>query len=121
MLESLIAAGQIKPVIAVLIGNRERASELPCSNTFSTFIARELLPALATKYEFRRRRDRTTILGSSLGGLAAACAGIHEPDQFGSVVAISASFRWRSKGDPEPDLQFRIFRNDCNSRAHGTR
>jgi enterochelin esterase family protein len=103
MLDNLIAARQIRPVIAVLIGNRERASELSCSSTFSRFIARELLPALATKYEFRRRRDRTTILGSSLGGLAAACAGIHEPDQFGSVIAISASFRWRPKGDPQPE------------------
>lgn len=103
ILENLVAARQIRPVIAVLIGNRDRASELACSSTFSTFVARELLPAIETKYEFRRRRDRTTILGSSLGGLAAACAGIHEPDQFGSVVAISASFRWRPKDDSEPE------------------
>jgi enterochelin esterase family protein len=109
ILDSLIAERRARPVIGVLVGNNEREVELSCSASFSGFLATELLPWVENRYRFRRRRERTTIAGSSLGGLAAACAGLQAAHQFGNAIALSGSFRWRPRGDSEPEWPARQF------------
>lgn len=103
ILDNLIAAQRVWPTVAVLVGNTNRAFELSCSQDFSAMLADELLPWLEERYAFKRNRDRTTIAGSSLGGLAAACAGWRQPTAFANVIALSGSFRWRPSTEREPE------------------
>jgi enterochelin esterase family protein len=103
ILDNLIATHRIRPTAAVLIGNTDRAPELSCSAEFSAMLAAELLPWVDQRFGIRRDRDRTTIAGSSLGGLAAACAAWTQPATFGNVISLSGSFRWRPESDPEPE------------------
>ena len=46
---------------------------------------------------------RTAIAGSSLGGLAAACAASKSSNVFGNVLSLSGSFYWRPPGEIEPE------------------
>ncbi|MGH9627957.1 MAG: alpha/beta hydrolase-fold protein [Bryobacteraceae bacterium] len=103
ILDNLTAAQRIRPTVAVLVGNTDRASELSCSPEFSAMLADELLPWVEERYALKRNRDRTTIAGSSLGGLAAACAGWRESNAFANVIALSGSFRWRPGTESEPE------------------
>jgi enterochelin esterase family protein len=45
-------------------------------------------------------RPGAVLAGSSLGGLAAACAALARPDLFGNVLSQSGSFTWRPAGEP---------------------
>lgn len=103
ILDNLIAEGRIQPLIAVLAGNVDRAAELACSAEFEEMLGKELLPWVAARYALKPDRARMTIAGSSLGGLASACAGWRKAEVFGSVVTLSGSFRWRPHGEAEPE------------------
>jgi len=103
ILDNLIAARRIPPLVAVLAGSRNRDADLASSPAYAAYLAEELLPAAARQFQFSRTGARTAILGSSLGGLAAACAALDAPEQFRTVAAISGSFRWRPESAAEPE------------------
>ncbi len=50
ILDNLIAARRIPPVVAVLIGNVARGTELPCNPVFADFLNSELVPWLRRNY-----------------------------------------------------------------------
>jgi len=106
ILDNLIAAGRIPPVVAVLAGRleaEERDTDLACNRAFSRFLAEELLPWARRRYHGTAAPARITIAGSSLGGLAAACAAIEHPDRFGNVLAQSGSFSWKPEAATRPE------------------
>ncbi len=113
VLNNLIAAKRIPPIIALFVGNAPgaRARELPCNPTFYDFLATELLPWAHTHYNFTADPAQTTVAGSSFGGLAAACAALLRPATFGNVLSLSGSFWWTpssnnsapSDAAPEPN------------------
>jgi len=106
ILDNLIAAGRIPPVVAVFIGNpspEARVVELACHPPFAEFLERELIPWVRRGYRVSSDPARTVIAGSSLGGLAAACAGLAHPEIFGNVLSISGSFYWRPPSESEPE------------------
>jgi enterochelin esterase family protein len=106
ILDSLIAAGRIPPVVAVLVGRleaAERESDLACNPAFARFLAVELLPWVQKSRHITADPARTVVLGSSLGGLAAACAAIEHPERFGNVLAQSGSFPWQPEGAARPE------------------
>jgi len=102
ILDGLIAAGRLRPAVVAMVGNVSREPELSCNADFSRMLAEEFLPWIRKRYKLPGR-GQATIAGSSLGGLAAACAGFQESQAFGRVIALSGSFRWRPAGDPEPE------------------
>jgi len=102
ILDNLIAAGRIPPVVAVLAGRieaDERESDLSCSRTFSRFVAEELLPWARKSYRVTAEPGGVILAGSSLGGLAATCAALERPDLFGNVLSQSGAFWWKPEGD----------------------
>jgi enterochelin esterase-like enzyme len=106
ILDNLIAAGRIPPVVAVLAGRldaEERDTDLACNRAFSRFLAEELLPWVRQHYRVTADPAHTVLAGSSLGGLAAACAAIEYPDRFGNVLAQSGSFSWKPEGAARPE------------------
>jgi enterochelin esterase family protein len=97
ILDNLIAAGRIPPMVAVLIANPSqdtRNKELPPNPAFADFLATELLPWVHARYTVTSDPKLTTVAGSSYGGIAATYAGLRHPDMFGNVLCQSGSFWW---------------------------
>jgi len=100
ILDNLIAAGRIPPVVAVMIGNVARGTELPCNPAFADFLSSELVPWLRRAYHVTSNPRWVTIGGSSYGGLAATYAGLRHPETFGNVLSQSGAYWWTPATDP---------------------
>ncbi len=100
IVEGLVRANRIPPTVLVLVGTapHARTQELGANLNFSRFLATELVPWLRRKYCVSTKAEDTVLAGSSLGGLAAAHAALHYPDQFGKVFAQSGAFGFPLSG-----------------------
>ncbi|MDQ8697602.1 enterochelin esterase [Hyphomicrobium sp. LHD-15] len=109
ILDNLVAAGKIPPLLAVMVGNpssETRGRELPCNADFGRALATELLPWVRTQTKKSAQAARTVVAGSSYGGLASACIARDHPDVFGNVLSLSGSFWWHpdfERGGEEPE------------------
>lgn len=95
ILDNLIAARQIPPTVAVLVGyidQPRRTRDMYGSDDFAAFLATELVPWVAEHAGVAVRGDRTAILGSSAGGVGAVYAALRYPACFGNAVALSGAF-----------------------------
>jgi enterochelin esterase family protein len=104
VLDNLIAAGQLRPTIAVFIdprqpgnpSNNRRISEYGMNPNFANFVANELVPAVDTAYRSDATADGRTILGTSMGGLNAAYFGAVKSDVFHNVAPQSPAYNQNS-------------------------
>jgi enterochelin esterase family protein len=106
ILDNLIAAGKIPPIVAVLIANPSqdaRNKELPPNPQFADFLATELLPWVHAHYTVTFDPKLTTVAGSSYGGIAATFAGLRHSEIFGNVLCQSGSFWWAPDHGAGPD------------------
>jgi enterochelin esterase family protein len=106
ILDNLIAAKRIPSVVALFIGNVPdgRDRELGCNPLFADFLSSELLPWARSLYNITVDPRLTVITGSSLGGVAAACAALRHSENFGNVLSQSGAFHWPAPpGDPTPN------------------
>lgn len=104
ILDNMIAARKIPPIIAVLVasgGTRNR--DLPGSAPFSAFIANELVPKLRADYRAGMTPAETIVTGSSFGGLCSVYTALHHSDVVGNVLSQSASFMF-ARGAFDEDL-----------------
>jgi enterochelin esterase family protein len=119
ILDTLIARGRLRPLVAVFVDTSfARSAQLSCSRPFSDLLATELVPWMRATYGAGANARETAVGGSSLGGLAAACAAIAHPDVFGNVLSQSGSYWWTSDTETEwltrqvrlaPALPLRVF------------
>jgi len=97
LLDEMIAAGRIEPLVAVFVDARDpdrlrtnrRNDQLICKSDYARFFAAELVPAIDASHPTRRDRDSRTILGLSFGGLNAACFGLSIPEVFAGIAMQS--------------------------------
>ncbi|MBN9053863.1 MAG: DUF3327 domain-containing protein [Rhizobiales bacterium] len=104
ILDNMIAAGAVPPVVAVFVANPDRAArarELPANPAFADFMAQELHPMVVKETGLDAPAGRTVLAGSSYGGLASATVAMRHPEVFGNVLAMSGSFWWSPPGTPE--------------------
>jgi len=97
ILDNLIYEGRIKPTFALFIEHdlwEDREKELACNDQFLQFLAAEVLPWNRGQTGLSTYADATTLVGSSLGGLAACYLAIKRPDLFGKVVSQSCAVSW---------------------------
>jgi enterochelin esterase-like enzyme len=104
ILDNMIAAHAIPPVIAVFLESPDRDSEFPPNDSFQSFISTELLPLLRAHYKLSRDPRRSAVLGSSYGGIAAAYTAFNFPDLFGNVISQSGSYGWAPPGATPPPV-----------------
>jgi enterochelin esterase family protein len=96
VLDNLVAAGEIPPVVAVLpdsLDQETRIRELSLDEPFVEFLAEELLPWANARLSIDGDPARTVVAGSSLGGLAAAFCGLRRSDLFGLVLSQSGAYQ----------------------------
>ncbi len=99
ILDNLIAAGRIPPMVAIFIGNTSatsRTNELPCNPYFKTFVIEELMPWVRSNWNVTDRANERIVAGASFGGLAAAYLAFEHPDVFGNVLSQSGAFWWNN-------------------------
>ena len=94
ILDNMIAAKAIPPVITVFMESPDRDIEFPPNDDFQRFIASELMPLLRKHYRIANDPSRNAVLGSSYGGLAATYTGLMHPELFGNVISQSGSYGW---------------------------
>lgn len=107
-LAALAAKGQFaQPLVIAVAAGPERIEEYGLAGSldyagrgrqaaaFQDFVVKVLLPAVRSRYGVAADRDRTGIMGASLGGLAAFDLAWRHADTFGFVGIFSGSFWWR--------------------------
>lgn len=97
ILDNLLADGRLRPLVAVILDtldHKTRTRELNCYPPFIDFLTHECLPWLQKQYHITSDPQRTTVGGSSSGGLASAFAALCHPELFGNVLSQSGFFAW---------------------------
>ena len=97
VLDEMIAAGRIEPVLVVFVDARDpdrletnrRNKQLICKLDYASFFSTELVPRIDAAYPTRRSPASRTILGVSFGGLNAACFGLSIPHVFSNLAMQS--------------------------------
>lgn len=109
VLDNLLAAGEIEPTVAVMVGQLNRMAELTCNEPFIQFLIRELLPWVRENYHVSSDPARTIVGGGSAGGLSAVCVAWQHPDVFGNVISQSGYFSWdplEATADADVELEW---------------
>jgi enterochelin esterase family protein len=110
-LDNLIAARQVPPLVALFVATsngKRRLRELSPGRPIRDFLTGELMPWARRRWGLATDPARNVVAGVSMGGLAAAYAGLCAPDVFGAVIAQSGSFWWAPPG-AEPGWLARRF------------
>ena len=98
ILDNLIAAGKIPPVVAVFvatpIGAGIREKEYYANDSFAEFMVKELLPQIRSKYSLNPKPEETTLVGLSASAFAAGFLALKHPEKFGNVVMQSPPLWW---------------------------
>ena len=100
VLDNLIHLGKMQPVVAVFIDHRDpvnrsanrRMQELAMNEKFIRFVTLELMPFVEARYAVSRDRSHRAVIGTSMGGLAAAWFLFSRPDLFGKAGMQSPAF-----------------------------
>lgn len=95
ILDNLLGSGRIASLVAVFVDNVDqetRTRELTCSDTFSKFLALEVVPRMRRNFNVSAYPRRVIVAGSSFGGLAATCLALGYADVVGNVLSQSGSY-----------------------------
>jgi enterochelin esterase family protein len=85
ILDNLLAERRIPPLVAVLLESADRGRELACSPAWLACLTQEVVPWVRQTFGTTVDPRQTIVGGASLGGLAAAYAGLHHPELFGNI------------------------------------
>ena len=89
VLDQLIAARTIPPLIAVFVEPGARQEEYSRNPAWRTFMVDELVPAIDQRHRTFPAPDHRVIFGSSLGAYGAVDLAVDHPDVFGLCAAIA--------------------------------
>jgi enterochelin esterase-like enzyme len=94
ILDSLIQAGKVPPMVVVVIDNppASRVSDLAYNPAWIEFLAKEVLPWTRAHWSVTTDPGKSIVGGLSMGGSAAAYVAMHRPDLFGNVLSQSGAF-----------------------------
>ncbi|MEP7117150.1 MAG: alpha/beta hydrolase-fold protein [Acidobacteriota bacterium] len=89
VLDRLIAAGRIPPLIAVFVEPGTRQEEYSRNPLWRAFVATELVPAIDQRLRTFPAPDQRAIFGSSLGGYGALDLAVEHPGVFGLCASLA--------------------------------
>lgn len=101
--DNLLADKKIKPLIIIFVDHREpinrannkRMEELAMNPKYLDFFATEFIPFIETHYPVLKESSTRGIMGTSMGGLAAAYFAFTKPGVFGLAGIQSPAFSVR--------------------------
>ena len=93
ILDNLIAAGSIPPVIAVFIPPVDRSAEYAGArmHDFGAFVSDEIVPGLAARYRIKDDPAMRVVMGASNGGNISLFMAMRYPGLFRNVAAFSSN------------------------------
>lgn len=93
VLDNLVAAGRIVPVIGVFVPPVNRTAEYAGAQMtlFTDFLVNEVMPAIDARYRTRRDPAARAVLGASNGGNISLWMGYTHPEAFGNIAAQSSN------------------------------
>lgn len=106
VLDRLIAAKAIPPVIAVFAEPGDRQEEYSRNQRWRAFMATELVPLVDKRFRTFSAPDQRIILGSSLAAYGAVDLAVEYPSLFGLCAAIAP-----------PAQTYSLIENQANARA----
>ena len=122
VLNNLIDAGKIQPLIAVFIDPRNpenhsenrRDKEFLFNDQYVQFVTNELVPEIDKRYTTIQSASGRTILGTSYGGSCAAYFGYKASDTFQNIAIQSPSFWYKAPKmlelyESSPKLPIKVF------------
>jgi enterochelin esterase family protein len=92
ILDRLIAARQIPPLIAVFTLPVIRTEDYTLNADYARFMALELVPFIQANFDADPAPEKTAVLGVSRGALAAVHTAASHPDVFGLVAGLSGPY-----------------------------
>ncbi|MFD2561464.1 alpha/beta hydrolase [Aquimarina rubra] len=100
ILDNLKAENKITPTVTVLVWSMRKRTKDLISDTFSNFIAQELIPYMRSEYNIHKEAKNVVLAGSSRGGYAASFIAFNHSDVIGTVLSQSGSY-WIKATDDE--------------------
>lgn len=94
VLDNLIHAGEISPIIAVMIDPVERQREYRINDDYRDFLCMEFVPMIDQRYRTAADREARGVMGASLGGLISAYAALSQPQMFSKIGSQSSAFHY---------------------------
>lgn len=105
VLDNLIAAKELPPIIAVFISPVNRSAEYDSvTDQYSKLIIDEILPEVAKKVTISDDPELRGIGGHSSGGICAFTVGWFRPDSFRRILTHNGSFVSIRGGDKYPSM-----------------
>ena len=99
VLDNLIHAMEIPPLIVALTNPGERLVEYANDPRHAKYIVHELLPGLESEYSLINQASGRCLMGASFGAVASLSTVWRYPDVFGSLLLQSGSFAFTDIGD----------------------
>lgn len=98
VLDNLIHALEIPPLIVAMIQSPDRLREYAGDERHARFLAEELLPAMADAYPLIDDPDARGVMGASFGGVASLHAAWRYPGVWGKLLLQSGSYAFSDFG-----------------------
>lgn len=92
VLDNLIHAGSIPPVVAVFIDPVDRNFEYWANPDYERVVIEEILPFARDTYAVSDKAEETAVMGASLGGAISLFIAANHPDVFGKCGSQSGAF-----------------------------
>ena len=127
ILDRLIAAEKIPPMVAVFIPPIDRRVEYDRNPAYVKFLADEVVPFVRNNYNTSNDPAETGSVGASMGGLISVYAALNRPEVFGLVGSQSGALAYGSdtvmrqvQSMPAVDVRFYLTIGSYETKVAGT-
>ena len=91
VLDNLIQAGEVPPLMAVMMNPGERIREYWANDDYARFLEQEMIPHIDSHYRTLDHREARGTMGASMGGLMSTYLGLAYPHLFSKVGGQSSA------------------------------
>jgi enterochelin esterase-like enzyme len=92
VLDNLIHAGAIAPLIAVMVDPVNRMTEYRLNDAYVDFVVSDLIPHIDGRFRTLKSCEGRSVMGASLGGLISVYLALARPDLFSQAASQSGAF-----------------------------
>jgi enterochelin esterase-like enzyme len=114
VMDNLIHAQQIRPIVVVMIDPVNRIQEYAANDAYRDFLCDEFVPAIDNRYRTNTDRDGRGVMGASLGGLISAYIALSRPRLFSKAAGQSSALHYQESKllallDADADLAIKFY------------